>query len=364
MLALLVAIACAPGGRVMAEDGAQLYVREPLRIPMREAGSRGLEALLVRPAAAGRYPLALVSHGSPRSAGDRPGMTPYGLLPQMMEFARRGWAAVAVMRRGFGDSGGGFAEDAGGCEGANYVAAERSAVADLRATITYLGTRPDVDTKRILAVGVSAGGIATVALAANPPDGLVAAISFAGGRGSKSEGMVCSEDRLVGAFGTFGRTSHTPMLWIYADNDKFFGPQLARRMYQAFTAAGGQAEFVKHPAFATDGHALFANGTRLWVPYVDAFLQKQQLVLRDGLLPVPLPDIPAPAGLDDNGRKAFGDYLAAGPHKVFAISPKGAYGWGGGRRNTNAATQRAMENCSKRGPGCRVVFVDETPAKP
>ena len=46
----------------------------------------------------------------------------------------------------------------------------------------------------VSAVGVSAGGFATVALTASAPQGLVAAINFAGGRGSLSADEVCEED--------------------------------------------------------------------------------------------------------------------------------------------------------------------------
>jgi hypothetical protein len=90
------------------------------------------ESLLVRPDAPGRYPLALINHGSPRSAADRPNMTPFSMLPEAVEFARRGWAAVVMMRRGYGGSGGGWAEDYGACNNPNYLAAAASAAADLK----------------------------------------------------------------------------------------------------------------------------------------------------------------------------------------------------------------------------------------
>jgi hypothetical protein len=83
---------------------AQSIVREELRIPMAGAGPSGLEALLVRPNEAGKFPLVLINHGSPRDARDRPGMTPLAYVPQAVEFARRGFAAMVVMRRGYGDS--------------------------------------------------------------------------------------------------------------------------------------------------------------------------------------------------------------------------------------------------------------------
>jgi predicted acyl esterase len=61
----------------------------------------------------GRHPLVLINHGSPRADSERPTMTPLELLPQANEFARRGFAAAIAIRRGYGDSGGGFAEDRG-----------------------------------------------------------------------------------------------------------------------------------------------------------------------------------------------------------------------------------------------------------
>jgi hypothetical protein len=79
---------------------ADTYLKEELRIPLPAAGSHGLEALLVRSNEPERYPLAVLSHGSPRSPNDRPNMTAWSMLPQAIEFARRGWAAVVVMRRG------------------------------------------------------------------------------------------------------------------------------------------------------------------------------------------------------------------------------------------------------------------------
>ena len=204
-------------------------------------------------------------------------------------------------------------------------------------------------------------GFATVALTADPPAGLVAAISFAGGRGSPKDGEVCAAERLAAAFGTFGKTSRVPMLWIYADNDLFFGPEVVQRLHQAFTSAGGSAELIKHPAFGKDGHALFALGISLWTPYVDAFLKRRELVLRDSLLPVPVPKVAVPAGLGEKGRAAFASYLMAGPHKAFAMSPSGAFGWRTARRTVEEARKGALEFCAKQGPDCRVVVVDEVP---
>ena len=94
-----------------------------------------------------------------------------------------------------------------------------------------------------MSIGVSAGGFATVALTADPPPGLVAGINFAGGRGSRDADDVCEEDELVSAFRTFGQTSRVPTLWVYTQNDKYFGPALARRMRDAFTRRRRECRF-------------------------------------------------------------------------------------------------------------------------
>jgi dienelactone hydrolase len=260
---------------------AQELVEQELRIPAPGAGKKGLEALVVRPAEPGPHPLALVNHGAPRRGSDRDRMSPREMLPQAREFARRGWTTVIVMRRGYGDSGGSFSEDARACDrNPNFYESGIESANDLRAAIAYLAKLPEVDPTRIISVGRSAGGFATVALTANPPPGLVAAISFAGGRGSPAPDTVCHPADLMAAFAAFGKTSRVPMLWVYAQNDHFFSPQIAEGLYRAFTGAGGKAQLVKAGPFGDDGHHLFSQaGIPIWAPIVDAFLQDQGLAL-------------------------------------------------------------------------------------
>ena len=257
-------------------------IARSLRIPMAAAGPRGLEAMLIRPSGTRRYPLALLSHGAPRDAAAREGMTPNRLHAQAVEFARRGFAALVVMRRGYGNSGGSYAENSGPCDRRDYLVAASASAADLRAAVDAMNRRVDVTTQGMIALGVSAGGFASIALSADPPPGLAAVINFAGGRGSRADDDVCDEAALVRAFAAMGKTSRIPMLWVYASNDKFFRPELAHRMHAAFTAAGGRAQFIDAPAFGRDGHALFsATGASIWTPMVDGFLREMNLGTRD-----------------------------------------------------------------------------------
>jgi dienelactone hydrolase len=340
---------------------AQGFHREDLRIAFADAGPRGLEALLIRPQTGTRLPLALISHGSPRDPSARATMSPYQFYAQAVEFARRGFAALVVMRRGYGTSGG-AAESGGPCGRRDYLAEARYAVADLKAAVAAMAVRADVTAEGMIAVGHSAGGFATVALSADPPAGLAAAISFAGGRGSRNDNDVCQADDLVATFGALGRASRVPMLWVYAQNDLYFGPDLAWRMFQAFTGAGGKAEFVAAPAFGQDGHTLFSAGVADWPPLVDGFLAAHHLGLRAPLDPPQPVVLTAPPQLSAKGRGDFEAYLAGAPHKAFAVAPSGAYAWRTRQRDPDTARDAALQACAQYRPDCTIYAVDDSVA--
>ena len=350
-----------------AAESQDIVVSE-FRIPTRESGRKGLEAVMVRPNDNAAHPLALITHGTPREASDREEMTPLRLIPQAREFARRGWTAVIVMRRGFGDSGGGYAEDGHACgRSPDFVGPTIEAVKDLRESVAYLDTRQEVDPSRMIAIGVSTGGLAMVGLASDPPPGLIAAINFAGGRGSRAPDEVCNPEYLVDAFATFGKHSKVPMLWIYAANDHFFGPQLAERLYQAFSQKGGKAKFIAAPPFGDDGHHLFSlNGIPIWTPIVDDFLKEQNAVLREKLLEIPVPalEFPSDYSPSEHERTEFQRYLLSAPHKSFAASRSGGFAYSTGRRTTEDAEKQALNECKKHaqhGP-CEVVVTDDVKA--
>ena len=352
---LAILIVCAALQPAAAADP---FYREDLRIPAAGAGPRGLEAMLLRPAGTRRYPLALISHGTPRVASERAGMSPYGSWHQALEFARRGFAALVVMRRGYGNSGGDYAEYSGPCGQRDYSIAAKASVSDLRAAIDAMKSRTDVSTSNMIAVGVSAGGFASVALTSDPPVGLAAAINFAGGRGSRADNDVCDEDALVREFGVLGRTSRIPMLWIYARNDKFFWPELAHRMHAAFTGAGGRAQFIDAPSTGDDGHSLFSTAIPVWAPMVDGFLRDQNLGTRD-LVPLPAPPaLPQPPQLGETGREAFAAFLSASPHNAFAVTSNGGFAWRSGRRSAREAADDALAKCAGFAPDCKLYAVD------
>jgi dienelactone hydrolase len=347
--------------------GAQSYVEREIEIPWAKAVPRGLDALLVYADLPGKHPLVVITHGSSRKMEEHARVTPWQELPQALSFARRGWIALVVVRRGYGASGGDPDTHHGGrCPRTDYQEAGEYSAEDLRVAIDYARGLPQVDDTRIVAMGVSTGGFASVALTAKAPHGLVAAINFAGGRGSKADHDVCNPDNLIHAYREFGKHSRTPMLWIYAQNDKFFWPELAQQFDAAFRSQGGQDQFVLAPAIGEDGHSLFRH-VSAWSATVDDFLKAQNLMVMAKPLPelVP-PNIPAPAGLNEDGLNAFQSYLLLGPHKAFAMSEH-SFGLAVAQMTVDDARRKAIENCKRVAPSketCLAVSVDNAAVHP
>jgi dienelactone hydrolase len=229
-----------------------------------------IDVYFYKPDGAGRFPLLVLSHGSPRDPRDRSDFGAGTMRKQAEAYARSGVAVAVPIRRGYGGRGQ-WAEGYGGCENADYYNAGLASAEDIAAAIAMASRLPGVDASRIVLMGVSAGGWASLAAATR--GGLRGVVNFAGGRGSKGPDDVCGEDQLVRAAGLYGGASRAPELWIYGQNDHFFGPNLAHRIHDAFVAAGGRATFIAAPPFGEDGHK-YISDVSAWKPEVDRFLRR------------------------------------------------------------------------------------------
>jgi dienelactone hydrolase len=249
-----------------------------LTIPAKIGGkSVSMFATLYTPDGDGPFPAVVISHGSPAIGTDRP-RTTGKFAAASAAFVKLGFVVLNPVRRGYGQTGGHWDEDYGRCDVPFFAEAGLESARDITAATEFLRAQPNVDRDRVVLVGVSAGGWGSLA-AANRADLVRGVVNFAGGRGGYQKNQPnnnCSPDRLVAAAGTLGKAAKVPTLWIYAENDLFFAPDLARRMYAAWTAAGGNATFHMFPAFGRDGHALFgaAAGVPLWREKVEAFLRE------------------------------------------------------------------------------------------
>lgn len=145
--------------------------------------------------------------------------------------------------------------------------------------IDYMSKKKIVQPGKVVVVGQSGGGWGSIALASLNPSSVQAIVTFAAGRGGRVDGKPnnnCAPDKLVAATGEFGRTARVPMLWIYAENDTYFGPELTKKMHDAFVTAGGNAEYRMLPAFGSDGHFMIdsPDAVPIWSPLVSQFLEK------------------------------------------------------------------------------------------
>ena len=69
-------------------------------------------------------------------------------------------------------------------------------------------------------------------------------------------------------------SARVPTLWLYASNDSFFRPDLARAMASAWQSGGGKAELHVFPPYGSDGHNLADDraGWDVWGDAVDRFM--------------------------------------------------------------------------------------------
>lgn len=281
LVALVAVLSWTIGNVAYAQDDFTRVrlVEEEVRIPGSN-GNYNIAAKILRPEGVGPYGAIVLNHGAPVSAEERRNETPDLLLHTASIFARRGYVVVMPLRRGFGATGGEFAEDAGSCRNPDYRRGESAAADDVIAAYDYARTLPYVDGSRMILAGQSAGGVASIFTAgARAPQGLVAVLAFAAGRGgnpARNPGVPCAVEPLARVFDELGKSVKVPVLFHYAENDHFFNPQTSRLWYERFTAGGARAEYVLQPAFGKDGHYIFSDdsGVRYWLPAVERFLSK------------------------------------------------------------------------------------------
>jgi dienelactone hydrolase len=239
-----------------------------------------------RPAGAGPFPWIVLSHGTATSVEANPAIGRYRPLAPIREWMQRGYAVIAPVRRGYGASGGAHLGDSyGSCSRPDFRRAGEGGALDLLATVAWAKAQRDLDAKQWLLVGQSAGGFASIYTASKRPDGLVAVLAFAPGRGGDPDtrpGEPCASDRLAAVFASIAPRIVVPVLWFYAENDQFIGPRVQRLWFESFRAAGGRGELVVVPPFPERrGHGLFPSpaGTPIWTAAVAGFFSAQGLTL-------------------------------------------------------------------------------------
>lgn len=267
-----------------ATAGAEL-LENTLDVPVRLALPGGgtlqqtMLVTVVRDDARRRAPYAVLLHGRPpqASAFARLGRLRYPANAAWL--VSQGFTVLIPTRVGYGLSGGPDLDYTGECDAKHHVRGLAAALAETRQLLAYAARLPYVDPQRGVVIGESFGGLAAVALAAEPLPGLQAAINFAGGDGGDFDhpGAPCRADQLAATFARYGRSNLQPVLWLYSANDLLWGATLPRQWFDAFAAAGGQGRFVALPANGANGHFVFNHGAADWHAAVQAFLAQRGL---------------------------------------------------------------------------------------
>jgi dienelactone hydrolase len=343
------------GPRLLAED---------VRIPA--AGGYEIAATILRPEGHGPFGAVVLNHGVAGSDEERARESSEIFLATAAVFARRGYVVVMPLRRGFGATGGEMAEDAGPCRNPDYMHAEQNASDDVMAAYEYTRKLPYVDGSRMILAGQSGGGIVSIFTASRHPQGLVAVLSFAGGRGGNPDlrpGVPCAVEAVARVFDVLGKEVKVPVLFNYAANDQYFNEDTSRFWFSRFTQNGGNGEYVLQPSFGKDGHYLFSDlvGVRYWLPTVEHFFAEHKIAFQrlDSADPAWQPLLAVakvPNVKSESCRALYRVFLEAPGPRAYAVSEDGRCGFAG---NTRDANNVALRQCRKASGGeCQLYAVD------
>lgn len=380
--ARLVALGCWLGAAlVQAQTPAAAPAEPPLAADLREEvrhvpvrvkdlygreESRDIPVTVFRPRGAGPFPLVIFNHGRAVSAKRaQQGRQRYEHIARYL--THKGFVVLVPTRVGYGETYGDFdPESSGACNAPRLEPMAKAASDQVLATWAWARSLPEVDTSRWLVMGQSVGGLTAVATVARQPEGLLGGINWAGGSGGDPDqrtGNPCSPHALQALWRRQSAPELAPMLWLYWENDRYWGPEIPRRWFQAWREGGAPAEFHQFAPSGADGHSGSTADMDHWVPQVDAFLAR--LGFKQAGLP-PLPPAQAAVAVSDvdrvpvneNARAQFYQKFLASPlPRAFAISPTGALGWATG----DWAVGRALGFCqARRGEVCKLYAVDNT----
>ena len=288
----LVALFMLLAGSVMAQPVVLSPPQQPqiMTLPLTIDGTvHQVVTHVYKPSGTGPFPLVIFSHGRAPLQADRDKLQYPVLIGHANYWLRKGVAVVAPVRPGYGATGGVDRENSltrwsgSTCiSDPDFTQVGRNASAVVAAVHGWAVGQPWVRTDRILLAGQSVGGLTAIAASALNLPGVLASVNFAGGAGGNpaaSPGSSCKPENLTKTYAAYGKLVKIPSLWLYAENDQYWGADAPQRWYAAFSAGGSDAALVQTgPLPEHDGHSLLTFGGRLWSVPLNAF------VLKTGLL--------------------------------------------------------------------------------
>ncbi len=314
-LILLSLIACSSAAHALPRNNAPDPVPTWVQIPLAAQDMQGkqgtnstpaapsspsMQAQLFKPAGPGPFNILLYAHGRPAYASQRAQLKRPIHARHVHYWLAKGYAVVAPIRPGYGPSPEGTSNPDHESSGVGYSNSGQCirqptperlatpAAAAQRAALLWVRQQPWARPHHIILEGQSAGGLATVALCADPAAtalGVKGCINFSGGAGGDPQhapGQVCAPEKIATLMQSWGRSTRAPSLWLYAPNDLYWGPTAPLQWHSAFntaaaTATSTPATFYQSPPIGSDGHSLQRAGSQHWGPVLDAWLKKNNL---------------------------------------------------------------------------------------
>jgi dienelactone hydrolase len=227
----------------------------------------------------------------------------------------------------------------------------------------FAQTLPFVDASRWVVLGVSMGGLTSLATVWRHPPGLAGGINFSGGVGGRPNdfpGHPCGARQIASVLQNNVSQTVAPMLWLYWQNDQYWGPDIPKHWHQVWIAGGGNAEFHQLSPVGTDGHLGTGIDMDHWVPIAEVFFARIGFT-KPGAIARPAASgfaqieqfdkVPGRVEARDGYRK----FLAAPKPRAYAVSGNGDWGFATG----DWAMGHALGNCQHRGASCRLYAVDD-----
>lgn len=359
----------APPPSTLAADMFETVTK--LQVTVKDMYGKSIDGQMVlthfKPPGDGPFPAVIMNHG--RDSNQRANPSRYRYSDIARYWLRRGVAVFVPTRLGYGDSG--MEQDpefTGACDKKDYDSAAAVTNVQTLATVEFAIKQPWVNPSKVILMGQSMGGFATVvAMGAKHPS-VIAGINFAGGSGGdpvNRKTNPCGYHRLADTFEKAGRSNagNTPMLWLYSENDNYWGPGIPRKWHEAYTGAGGKAEFASFGPVSTDGHSLLSKGMPLWRPVLDRFINTHGMALPRATGAPPPSGYAAiadasklPLVKQEVKETGYARFLAMDLPRALAIGPKGEWAFFSG----DNVISRTLERCAQTAKtACKLYAVDD-----
>jgi dienelactone hydrolase len=318
-----------------------------------------LPITVYRPPGEGPFPLVVFNHGR-ATREKRASQGRYRPEAAARYLVAKGFVVLVPNRIGYWETYGNFDPENSGCKSIEpmSIAASDQALA----TVEFAKTLPYVDASRWLVAGQSVGGLTAVATVGRAPTGLIGGINFSGGTGGFPDtkpGNPCNPYATTQYWGEIAKNAKVPMLWLYWENDKYWGADIPKAWHKAWVDGGAKAQFTGLAAVGEDGHSGLGTDMDHWLPVVDAFLNQLGFD-KPAIVKAPPPsafaaiDATAAVPVGASGKAAYAKFLEMAPPRAFAVSSKGGFGHARG----DYAAGRALGNCQRFGNPCALYVVD------